>query len=136
MTPPSAAVLVELAVQEEREGRTRRLRLAGHQVLHRVAIASELALVAVAYARIEARDDPGCTSLVDVHALDGVRRAHRLDARLLRQRRKQLRHLIRVELLAPLGDVDLAQHSTQPGWLTREASFEVDEALHGAKYAQ
>jgi hypothetical protein len=52
---------------------------------------------------------------VDRDALDGARRRHRFDARLLPQRQEQLRELVEMALLGPSAPVDAPQQGDHAG---------------------
>src|SRR5450759_3376409 len=101
-------------------------------LVHRVSIPCELALVAVAEAPrfSPLRDEPLDPAGTDDDALDRARGRDRFHAGRLGQRVEELRQLVSVQALAAAADVDSRQAHSEAHGLGPERPVEVDEAAH------
>src|SRR5215218_1594400 len=116
-------------VEDEGDGDPIRL-LRAHQLVDRIAVARELALVAVADPGVRLANESAGARGVDLVAFDRGRCTDRLHPRLVCERREQLAKLVEEQALTPLADVDTAQEHADPRGLRGKGATEVEEALH------
>ena len=102
-----------------------------HQLVDGIAVAGELALVAVAEAA-GALDYLLGPIALDDHALDRVGGSDRSNASVFGKLGQKLRQLVFVEALTTLRGIDPGKDGTQCTWLRGEGPVNVYEALNGA----